>query len=107
MTELERLMAKLPSGWRVVIQPDAVMGQLWGCCWFWPRTEIWIAVREPEAMVRTLAHEIAHARTPHHQHDQVWYRAACALWKEVFPDDPQGFAAHIEEYLDRCTPGRV
>jgi hypothetical protein len=50
-------------------------------------------------MVRTLAHEIAHSLTPHHQHDQVWYQVAADLWAEVFPDG-QGFAEHIEEYRD-------
>jgi hypothetical protein len=101
MTALERLMHHLPHGWRVVVQPSVVMGHLWGCCFFWPRTEIWIAVRDPEPMLATLVHEVAHALTPHHQHDQVWYRAACALWGEVFPDDRQGFADTITEYLDR------
>lgn len=98
-TELERLMRALPEPFTVVIQPQSVMGHLWGCCFFWPRQEIWISVREPEAMLRTLAHEIAHSLTPHHQHDQVWYQAACALWGQAFPDR-QGFAAYIEEYLD-------
>lgn len=93
-------MSQLPPGWRVVIQPSARMGNLWGCCWFWPRQEIWISVREPEAMVRTLAHEIGHSLTPGHDHDVVWYQAACRLWGQAFPDG-EGFVEHIEEYRER------
>jgi hypothetical protein len=98
--EVDRLMAMLPEPWRVVVQPEAAMGSSWGAAFAWPRKEIWVCARDPEQMVKTLCHEIAHALTWGHGHDEAWHRVCGALWDEVFPDR-RGFAEHIDCHLER------
>ena len=63
MTEVEQLLRALPEPFTVVIQPQSVMANTWGATFAWPRREIWIAARDAHEMVRTLCHEVAHART--------------------------------------------
>src|SRR5262245_55278748 len=94
MTEVDKLMMVLPAKFSVVIQPGSKMGRSLGATFFWPRCEIWIAARGALDMKRTLAHEVAHALTPGHGHDRVWYEACCRVWDAVFPDR-QGFSENI------------
>jgi hypothetical protein len=97
-TQVEQLIAQLPHPWRVVIQPPEVMGRCWGATFAWPRKEIWVCVRDAEQMKKTLCHEIAHAITLGHGHDEVWRRVCGILWDAVVPDR-EGFGEYIDCHL--------
>jgi hypothetical protein len=102
VTEVERLMARLPPVWRVVIQPDATMGSSWGATWFWPRREIWIAARDEAGMKASLLHEISHALLPPGEGHSARWEALCrGLWREVFGEERPGFAEHVACHLGR------
>src|SRR5262245_56399735 len=82
-TPVDQLLESLPAPWRVIVQPAAVMGASWGCCWF-PVREIWIGVRDPDGMTATLLHEVAHATLPPGEGHSVRWEALCRrLWREV------------------------
>src|SRR5262245_24379712 len=100
MTPVDHLMMALPAPWRVVVQPPEVMGQSWGCCWF-PVKEIWMCARDPDDMVASLIHEIAHARLPAGEgHSPRWEAVCERLWREVLGDRP-GFDTNIGCHVGR------
>jgi hypothetical protein len=92
MSDVERLMAALPRPFSVVVQPASVMGKSWGACFFWPRKEIWVCVRDAAGMKATLVHEIGHARLPPGEgHSPRWEAECRRLWRDVFGAERPGF----------------
>lgn len=95
-SEVDRLLEYLPMGWKVVVQPEAKMGGLWGACWWFPLQEIWLCARDPDAMKASLVHEIGHARLPPGEGHSPGWAALCRLiWREVLGEDRPGFVENV------------
>ncbi len=70
----------LPAGWKFRWARAGELGRDLGICHYTSKTIVLKAQRQPIGIIlMTLSHEIAHALTPGHAHDMIWWGTASRL----------------------------